>query len=244
MGIRPVPESFRISQFYNQNLTAFNSSGSHGANDYACPTGTEAVAIADGTVVFSDWAWNLPAGGYENRWYLLRPAVGVRNVGGGIITVVRHDDCDVVYAHLSDNNMVKPGMAVKQGQVVGITGNTGSSLGPHLHLQVLPRSPNWLNGYYGSIDPTPYTTGKYFKLNPFTAPDLSGSTMNGIDVSNWQAGINLANVPADFVIVLATDGAGFTNPHLVSQVNQALKLGKRVGVYHFARVMGSANSDV
>lgn len=244
IGIRPVPESFRITQFFSENLTSYNTGAGHGAFDYATPVGTEAVAIADGVVVFSDWAWNLPAASWESRWYLIRPPVGVTNVGGGILTVVRHDDVDTVYAHLSDNNMVKPGQVVKQGQVVGLTGNTGSSTGPHLHLQVLPRRPNYLNGFYGSVSPAPYTTGKYFKLNPFTAPDLSGSTMNGIDVSNWQAGINLANVPADFVIVLATDGAGFTNPHLVSQVNQALKLGKRVGVYHFARVAGSANSDV
>lgn len=244
MGIRPVPEQFGITQFFRQNLTSYNTGAGHGALDYATPIGTEAVAIADGTVVFSDWVWNLPASSWEARWYLIRPAVGVRDVGGGIVTVVRHDDVDVVYAHLSDNNMVKPGMTVKQGQVVGLTGSTGSSTGPHLHLQTIPRRANWLNGYYGSVDPTPYTRGKYFKLNPFTAPDYSGASMNGIDISNWQAGIDLAAVPADFVIVLATDGAGFTNPHLATQVTQALKLGKRVGVYHFARVTGSANSDV
>ena len=244
MGIRPVPESFPVTQSFRQNLTSFNTGAAHGAIDYGAPVGTEAVAIADGTVVFADWVWNLPAASWESRWYLIRPAVGVTNVGGGIVTVVRHDDVDVIYAHLSENNMVRPGQKVLQGDVVGLTGNTGSSTGPHLHLQVVPRNANWANGFYGSVDPAPYTTGKYFKRNPFTAPDYSGASMNGIDVSNWQAGIDLAKVPSDFVIVLATDGANFTNPQLRTQVDQALRLGKRVGVYHFARVAGSANSDV
>ena len=31
-------------------------------------------------------------------------------------------------------------------------------------------------------------------------------TMNGIDISNYQSGINLHEVPADFVIVKATEG--------------------------------------
>ena len=37
-------------------------------------------------------------------------------------------------------------------------------------------------------------------------------TMNGIDVSNWQAGINLAAVPADFVIMKATQGTNYISP--------------------------------
>ena len=33
--------------------------------------------------------------------------------------------------------------------------------------------------------------------------------LNGIDVSNWQKGINLAAVPADFVICKATQGTTY-----------------------------------
>ena len=35
--------------------------------------------------------------------------------------------------------------------------------------------------------------------------------LNGIDVSNWQKGINLAAVPADFVICKATQGTTYVS---------------------------------
>lgn len=57
--------------------------------------------------------------------------------------------------------------------------------------------------------------------------------LNGIDVSNWQAGINLNAVPCDFVICKATQGTGYTSPDCVRQVEQAINLGKCVGVYHY-----------
>lgn len=59
--------------------------------------------------------------------------------------------------------------------------------------------------------------------------------MYGIDISNWQAGINLAAVPADFVIIKATGGIGFTNPHFQAQLAAARADGQRVGLYHFVR---------
>ena len=50
--------------------------------------------------------------------------------------------------------------------------------------------------------------------------------LNGIDVSNWQAGINLNAVPCDFVICKATQGTGYTSPDCVRQVEQAINAGK------------------
>lgn len=41
-------------------------------------------------------------------------------------------------------------------------------------------------------------------------------TLNGIDISNWQAGINLSAVPADFVIIKATEGTTYVcHPKLI-----------------------------
>lgn len=59
--------------------------------------------------------------------------------------------------------------------------------------------------------------------------------MYGIDISNWQAGINLAAVPADFVIIKATGGAGFVNMAFRAQLAAARADGQRVGLYHFVR---------
>lgn len=55
----------------------------------------------------------------------------------------------------------------------------------------------------------------------------------GVDISNHQAGIDLAAVSPGFVIVMATQGDWFTNPHFNEQVNAALALGGPVGVYHY-----------
>ena len=59
--------------------------------------------------------------------------------------------------------------------------------------------------------------------------------LNGIDISSWQAGINIAKVPSDFVIVKATGGKGYTNPYYKLMANATLKAGKLLGLYHFAR---------
>lgn len=58
--------------------------------------------------------------------------------------------------------------------------------------------------------------------------------MNGIDISKWQRGINLAKVPCDFVIVKATQGVNYISPEFHKQIAQADSLGKLLGVYHYA----------
>lgn len=58
-------------------------------------------------------------------------------------------------------------------------------------------------------------------------------TMQGIDISSYQAGIDLTRVPCDFIIVKATQGTGYVNPDCVRAVEQALAAGKLVGVYHY-----------
>ena len=58
--------------------------------------------------------------------------------------------------------------------------------------------------------------------------------MNGIDVSNWQAGINLSAVQADFVIMKATQGTWYVSPDCDRQYQQAKKAGRCLGVYHYA----------
>lgn len=57
--------------------------------------------------------------------------------------------------------------------------------------------------------------------------------LNGIDISSYQAWLDLSKVPCDFAIVKATQGTGYTNPDCVRAVEQAMSLGKGVGVYHY-----------
>jgi len=62
--------------------------------------------------------------------------------------------------------------------------------------------------------------------------------LHGIDISGWQEGIQLANVPADFVIIKGTGGAGYVSAECDGFVQQAKAAGKLIGVYHFAREVG------
>lgn len=62
----------------------------------------------------------------------------------------------------------------------------------------------------------------------------STATLQGIDVSGWNADIDLRKVEADFVLIKATEGTSYENPYYITQAKQALSDGKLIGFYHFA----------
>lgn len=62
--------------------------------------------------------------------------------------------------------------------------------------------------------------------------------LNGIDVSGWQATINISKVPCDFVIAKATGGTKLVSSACDKQIQAAKKSGKLWGFYHFAREKG------
>jgi len=92
--------------------------GLHGYNgvDYGMPAGNSIYAAAAGTVIVSrNYGYN---GGYGNY------------------VVIQHSNyTQTVYGHLS-STAVSVGQAVMQGQLIGYSGNTGRSTGPHLHFEV------------------------------------------------------------------------------------------------------------
>lgn len=59
--------------------------------------------------------------------------------------------------------------------------------------------------------------------------------IKGIDISKWQSNINLDNIETDFVICKATEGVGYTDKTCDKFYQKAKSLGKKLGVYHFAR---------
>jgi murein DD-endopeptidase MepM/ murein hydrolase activator NlpD len=97
------------------------SSGKHLGVDFACKIGTPILAVADGKITNSTWG---KAYGKQI----------VQQVEGGF----------VIYAHLNALR-VKPGATVKKGQVIGESGNTGNSTGPHLHLEYRNQA-RWTGG--------------------------------------------------------------------------------------------------
>lgn len=86
----------------------------HYGIDYRANTGTPVKAAQDGRVAETTGGW---AGGFGNSILV--------DHGGGLNTR---------YAHLS-RIVVSPGQVVSQGEVIGYSGNTGYSTGPHLHFE-------------------------------------------------------------------------------------------------------------
>lgn len=85
----------------------------HKGQDIVVPVGTPVMATADGVVVSAGWHK-----GYGNGIYI--------DHGNGIMTR---------YGHLSRID-VTVGQAVKRGDLIGLSGSTGRSTGPHLHYEV------------------------------------------------------------------------------------------------------------
>lgn len=93
-----------------------NTIRAHKGTDYAAPRGTPVVATSDGRVTFAD-----------------------RNGSFGNLIVIQHGDRFVTkYAHLNAyEKNIKTGVRVRQGDVIGYVGSTGSATGPHLHYEFL-----------------------------------------------------------------------------------------------------------
>jgi murein DD-endopeptidase MepM/ murein hydrolase activator NlpD len=95
----------------------------HTGVDWAAPVGTPILAAGDGTVELVGGK-----GGYGNY-------VRIRHPNG----------YSTAYGHMSRYaEGVAPGVAVKQGQVIGYVGSTGWSTGPHCHFEVLVNN-NFVN---------------------------------------------------------------------------------------------------
>lgn len=124
--IYPVPN--RVTQNYIP--------GAHPGIDWGVSVGTPVRATADGTVYYFNV--NGDERGTSNGLYagsgLMEQALGSGNYGG--LIVIDHGSFHSLYAHLSDKVDLTPGQTIKQGTVIGYTGNTGNSSGPHLHFEI------------------------------------------------------------------------------------------------------------
>ena len=86
----------------------------HNGIDFTAPTGTEIYATGNGVI----------------------SRTSTTSRGYGKLIVVDHGfSFQTYYAHLS-KILVTPGQEVKRGEVIGLVGNTGTSVAPHLHYEV------------------------------------------------------------------------------------------------------------
>lgn len=78
----------------------------------------------------------------------------------GITVVVQHAWGRSFYGHLSETQS-QPGQEIVKGALLGLSGNTGLSTGPHLHFGMDLDELDSENGYLGKIDPAPYLATKH-----------------------------------------------------------------------------------
>ena len=70
------------------------------------------------------------------------------------------------------------------------------------------------------------------------------ATLRVIDAASHQGNMNQSAMSFDALIVKATEGTGYINPYCDSEFQEAYKLGKKLGVYHFARnTLNSAEAE-
>jgi murein DD-endopeptidase MepM/ murein hydrolase activator NlpD len=103
----------------------------HTGQDFAVPTGTPVLSAGAGVVTFAGWD-----GPYGNVVHVLH--------AGGIATW---------YAHLSQIR-TRPGAQIDTGALLGLSGATGNTTGPHLHFEVRTGASTSSNGT--PIDPLPW----------------------------------------------------------------------------------------
>jgi murein DD-endopeptidase MepM/ murein hydrolase activator NlpD len=106
----------RVSSNFNPNRLhpIYKTKRPHRGTDYAAPTGTPVYAAGDGRVV----------------------EAGYTRPNGNYVFIQHGESYKTHYLHLHKRR-VKTGERVKQGEVIGTVGSTGSATGPHLHYEFL-----------------------------------------------------------------------------------------------------------
>lgn len=144
---RPVQGGGRLaSRFGNRVHPIFKSRRMHTGVDLASKSGTPIYASGDGVIEKAQWV-----SGYGKY-------IEIKHVNG----------FETGYGHQSRfAEGIKPGVRVRQGQIIGYVGSTGNSTGPHLHFEIkvngrfvdplsvkLPRDKSLSAQYEGNFDQT------------------------------------------------------------------------------------------
>ncbi len=112
----PVDGARMTSGFGMRRHPILGYSKMHKGVDFGAPTGTPVYAAGDGTIE-------------KASWY---------NAYGNYVRIRHSSSLKTAYAHLSRYATgIKPGVRVKQGQVIAYVGTTGRSTGAHLHYEIL-----------------------------------------------------------------------------------------------------------
>ena len=110
----PIGSTYFIWPTGFNQLSGFDFTSYHLGIDIAADTGTIVYASDSGTVVYAGWN----SSGY-----------------GNMVAIDHNNGYKTVYAHLNSIS-VTCGANVSQGQIIGFSGSSGKSTGPHLHFEI------------------------------------------------------------------------------------------------------------
>ena len=174
-----------------------NFGGRHMGLDMPVPVGSPVRVADDGVVAVAKFQMNKNG----KRGY------------GNVIYVKHANGIETRYAHLSQI-LVREGSRVARGQVIGLSGNTGGSTGPHLHYEIR------INGkvispkaYYGKSTNGPSSIatssrtnsshsaaayargGSRARLSIMTLKEFisAGESGGSYDIANWYIGKRLSS---------------------------------------------------
>ncbi len=150
----PIHNSFYISSSCYYYEPGDSYSGFHPAADMAANYGSNVYAVANGYVVATNTGCPY---GYLGSY------CGY-GFGNYICYIVQVGDMvyEIINAHLSSVN-VSVGDSLLQGEVIGNLGSSGSSTGPHLHVEVIRMGSGWIRDYiedYANVGRVYYTLGR------------------------------------------------------------------------------------
>lgn len=136
--------------------------------DYIAPVGTPVKSVADGVVRFKGCQASC-SDGY-----------------GKLVIVEHRNGWETRYAHLNSySKHIRHGSRVKQGQVIGYSGNTGLSTGPHLHFELRK---------YGRA------------TNPSKIRSVSKDGLKGKDLERFQAVASKWQRELDYIADMQKEG--------------------------------------
>jgi murein DD-endopeptidase MepM/ murein hydrolase activator NlpD len=135
-AIRPIKNMYDITSGFGMRYhPILKTLRPHSGIDITAPKGTPVYATADGVISYEE-----PQGGY------------------GTAIIINHGySYQTLYAHLS-KKAVKGGQKIKRGELIGYVGNSGLSLGSHLHYEVIKNGTpvNPVHFFFYDITPQEY----------------------------------------------------------------------------------------
>jgi hypothetical protein len=172
VSLPPSPQTWLLGQPYGNTIGAFLRGDDwyragqrlHFGIDLSMPCGTPLIAAADGTVAFVD---DLGFGSGPHNAILRHPQLGITTL----------------YGHLRERPPLTPGQPIRQGDLVGYSGDPDITCDsrPHLHFEVRALD------YFTAYNPVDYIDANWHALAAIGAFRYPQFQQNLDDARRWMS---------------------------------------------------------